>query len=1295
MGNLGVLHLSDLHISSSEDPSASRLRESLIDDIKRVSENRNIKINAIAMTGDVVDKGGDDRAFEIAKDFFNELSEKCEIRKDNIIFVPGNHDVPRREAIEHLITNSKADSFNDENKLTEYWETIYPRFKKFNKFVCEVTGRSDFVEEDFGSGAVLIKTPNGVIKFLLINSSWSTLGEKDFGSLMINRWQLERLKNNILITEKADLTLTLMHHPLDWFSATERKVLIEYLTDKRCIPTEVILHGHIHDGKIEYFGNADKNIMSLVTGIGYPEKTNYGLGRLKNGSCRYAIYNFNTEICKLSTCLRISRDNGDFVADTLLYKVAGESGYFERQYKVPLIIETAKAIDTNQSEIDISSVVEIIDTKLINTDNLGQLDKTINQQLIEIKENLIQTSTTLEIVDREIKTLEKPLISIAVLITTPLDREIIYSFENIIKNFVKYKVQINCYHFSIDTLRDLKGFDYIFVFTQVIKDKLIIEDEYFKSKLITLQEIEENLMSEHLKGFFIFIDKESNLDTQNVSIPLGIIWGDDLSSFIFKLFQKESLKSISQSIILNNEKFTLIPFEKGSSKVTMLYDHSRLKLSENIDVKNLINFVGRRTDLEDITRKIINNNNQILTIKGSGGIGKTSIVKKIAIEFFERGYYHDGIFFIDCEFIHNYQSFEYKIAQCFDIDSSINLREHIVQNNMKIDGLIMLDNFEPLLYIEDVELIKNLLTFICEYSSMVITSREWVNLEFEERHELRALTNEEALQLFNKYYKSNISDKDTRILKEDILGKLLNNNPLAIKIITRNIPKSKNMELLRNELEVDFFSITAEGYDDIFEEKADTNIERSKSLYQSISYSYKRLLPNEKLLFEILSFFPDGIHMNNIKTFFLQGNNKWGAMRITDREINSLENKSLIEINKGFIELQSIIGRFAGHQFPKRTNEDKVGFYKKVFEFIYYVVHKVETVYTQNTAQGLYVFDQNVENCLKCLDYITLFDKDKNEKLILISYLDILFRALEQSMRFYMKLPDIKEHFNDIEKADLMLDIIIIKSKYYEGNFEEAYVQLQKLLPIESMYSLDSSDIVQKYILHSAISVYRYRNTSDIRRFFIESNFISYAGLEGILFDAGEYKKYIDLVAGKREIDFYYFEVKYNTNSLDKEMLEEYIGSLYKKQYAEIMQTNYIKAKQYGLDKKTVNKLVVTSSYTSGLKLLMLGFIESDIEKKRTYYEAAINDLQPIRYYYTEAIYFYAKYLVSQNFEDKNVWIEKGLLLSHENHYRLLTHKFDCLISGIEEVYDESKYELPHDLLIDKVIYKYKKAENY
>ena len=38
---------------------------------------------------------------------------------------------------------------------------------------------------------------------------------------------------------------------------------------------------------------------------------------------------------------------------------------------------------------------------------------------------------------------------------------------------------------------------------------------------------------------------------------------------------------------------------------------------------------------------------------------------------------------------------------------------------------------------------------------------------------------------------------------------MLNNNPLAIKLVTSNLPKNKNLQSLKNELDNDFFDITS------------------------------------------------------------------------------------------------------------------------------------------------------------------------------------------------------------------------------------------------------------------------------------------------------------------------------------------------------------------------------------------------------------------------------------------------------------------------------------------------------
>lgn len=104
----------------------------------------------------------------------------------------------------------------------------------------------------------------------------------------------------------------------------------------------------------------------------------------------------------------------------------------------------------------------------------------------------------------------------------------------------------------------------------------------------------------------------------------------------------------------------------------------------------------------------------------------------------------------------------------------------------------------------------------------------------------------------------------------------------------------------------------------------------------------------------------------------------------------------------------------------------------------------------------------------------------------------------------------------------------------------------------------------------------------------------------------------------------------------------------------------------------------------------MLAFIEKDFNKAIKYYESAIHDLQPIRYYYTEAIYFYARFLLDYGLEENRKWIEIGLLLAKEDHYSYLHHKFTCLVEGLETPYNEFLYILPEEYLLDEIIEKNK-----
>lgn len=882
---------------------------------------------------------------------------------------------------------------------------------------------------------------------------------------------------------------------------------------------------------------------------------------------------------------------------------------------------------------------------------------------------------------------------IALLYTNPIDTEAFYNIENICKYFVKFNLEIDCYHLTEENLNELENYNYLFIFTKQIQNKIIIEDEYFRKKLITIKQFEEEIALAKPEGIFLFFDKVSNLvDSEDLQFPMAAFrYEEKLNNFLFKLFKKAQLDKLDPVITFNPTSFLLSPVEKGNGTINKLHSHDLL--SDKIERKNLINFVGRKIDITDIIRKTIDNPDKIITVKGSGGIGKTTIAKKIALEFSDRGLYKDGIDFIDCEFIKDYKTFERNIAKTFNLEESINFVEHIGNNNLKRDSLIILDNFEPLLYLDEIEEMKNLITFICDYKTILITSREWVGFEFEEKHELRGFTSEEAVNLFEKLYSSKIQIEEKRLLKEDILEKLLNNNPLAIKIVAQNIPKSISMKALKEELKDDFFRATNTEYVDIYDSEVDENIERSVSLYQSIYYSYKKLSTREQLVFEILSLFPNGLPMESFKNFFNTDEFRTDTYRITNKEIKSLENKSIIEINGGYISLQSIIGRFAEFHFNKRTAEEKYRYYKRAFAFNEYMLELLNGgLFSKLSIKSLQVFDKTEDNFLKSLEYID--EITFNDYLRPISYISNLvgyFHRIGQAKKFRRQLINCENIFSKVNNGLLLKSVMNTHLKYFEGDFDSALEYLLNKFPFERLENLEeeTDSYIKKLIYDYVLNIYSHEGYEyNVLEFYIRKNYFDQVkDYSSELFKIGAYKLLEDQQV---EQDFFSFELKFNQDKIDIDELDQYLEEgIYNKNYIEIMQTNYIKVKMGIYNKEQIEELVITNPYTMGIKDLMLAIIEEDIEKKGMLYELAIEKLAHIKYYYVEAIYYYCKFLKDENIDKYEYWYQFGKEQAENYKYYYHSYRFSSLNNDSEPTfYDEDTYlENFKKIIKDKQVY--------
>jgi predicted ATPase/DNA-binding XRE family transcriptional regulator len=139
-------------------------------------------------------------------------------------------------------------------------------------------------------------------------------------------------------------------------------------------------------------------------------------------------------------------------------------------------------------------------------------------------------------------------------------------------------------------------------------------------------------------------------------------------------------------------------------------------------------FVGRVTELAEIDALLGNPACRLLTLVGTGGIGKTRLAIEVATHQTEK--FQDGVVFVDLAPVSTPNNIVSAIGGSLKLSFSgqTNPREHLFEYLQKRHTLLLLDNFEHLL--EGVELVSEILVG-APHVSILVTSREQLNLSAE------------------------------------------------------------------------------------------------------------------------------------------------------------------------------------------------------------------------------------------------------------------------------------------------------------------------------------------------------------------------------------------------------------------------------------------------------------------------------------------------------------------------------------------------------------------------------------
>lgn len=304
-------------------------------------------------------------------------------------------------------------------------------------------------------------------------------------------------------------------------------------------------------------------------------------------------------------------------------------------------------------------------------------------------------------------------------------------------------------------------------------------------------------------------------------------------------------------------------------------------------------FVGRKKDVKEITELILNKKNQVISVVGNGGMGKTSTVIKILYDLIEKPEnpfeaviwltlktktLSHGEFVEIKDGIKEISEVIEKSKQIMVSDGEEDAMSCVIEFMETFNVLLVLDNLETI----NTGDINEFLRKIPENSKVLITSRLGIG-EFEIRQKIDGLERQDAIAYYrelSKYYGLELHKQSDNEIYE-IINKNLYNNPLSIKWYISGIYSGTSpKQMLSHKDDLIEFCIS-----NIFDKLSQT----SRTILQLF------LLENVKLTYGVIDYYIDENELtirNSINellsTYMIQASSGEYIMNDMSREYISL-----------------------------------------------------------------------------------------------------------------------------------------------------------------------------------------------------------------------------------------------------------------------------------------------------------------------------------------------------------------------------------------------------------------------
>ena len=265
-------------------------------------------------------------------------------------------------------------------------------------------------------------------------------------------------------------------------------------------------------------------------------------------------------------------------------------------------------------------------------------------------------------------------------------------------------------------------------------------------------------------------------------------------------------------------------------------------------------FLGRDTELDELSKLLVDPSCHLLTLIGLGGIGKT----RLAIELTRRveGVFPDGVYFVPLQPVSSAEQILHTLITVLNVNAVQDPRDDLFSFLEEKQSLLLMDNFEHVL--DGAELVADILHHAPDVK-LLVTSREALKLQEEWQRQVSGLTYPEVVKEHDHYSAVDLfmtraqrlrGNLDFEAQYEDVVQicQLVEGMPLALELAAGWVTVLSCKEIA-DELQCNQAVLSA---------RASNTPERHSSMQEVFDHSWRLLSEQEQQVMRCFSVFRGG-----------------------------------------------------------------------------------------------------------------------------------------------------------------------------------------------------------------------------------------------------------------------------------------------------------------------------------------------------------------------------------------------------------------------------------------------------